>query len=99
MVQITIEATGKGYHPSSRWTFLSSRPETVTVESMAEARRYLRDRYGKAKRMPMYVDADGQTKRVGYVIGYRNADYSHSPVNHWLQQDWISFQEVTDISL
>ena len=64
---------------------------------MKEAKDWLKDNYGKAKRVPMYVDTkDGKTKKVGYVIGFRNADYSHSPVYKWIQQDWVSFNEVKE---
>ena len=66
---------------------------------MAEARAWLNDRYGKSKRAPMYIDTPSGAKRVGYVIGFRAADWSHAPVEKWLQQDWVEFREVSLMDL
>lgn len=47
----------------------------------------------------MFVDAEGKSKHIGYVIGFRNADLSRYPVEKWLQQDWVEFREVKSINL
>jgi hypothetical protein len=97
-IQLHITPTGKGYHPDSDWQHLSERPEIVEVEDVKAAQAYIRDRYGKAKRQPMYRDTASGTVKCGYVVGFRNADWSHSPVEHWLQQDWIELREVQPIA-
>lgn len=95
MIEILVTPTGKGYNPRDSWTHLAMRAERCTVEDMDAARKWLRERYGKCKRVPMYRDRDNAPPlKVGYIFGYRNADYSHSPVQHWLQQDWVELREV-----
>jgi hypothetical protein len=48
----------------------------------------------------MYIDGkDGKPQKIGYVIGFRNADLSHYPVNKWIQRDWIEFNEIKRIIL
>lgn len=98
-LQVTIEQTGKSFHPSSDWQMLSDRPERFRFESMTEVREYLKERYGNSKRQPMYRDTKDGTIRCGWVIGFRNADWSHSPVQHWLQQDWVMVEEVTAVEV
>ena len=55
---------------------------------------WLEDEYGTSKRQPMYVDdKDGNTHKVGYVIGFRSRyDDSQKPC---LEQHWIGFNKVT----
>lgn len=98
MIQLNITMTGKGYAKGSRWQQMHH--ERLDFSDMAEARKYLRDRYGKCKRVPMYADKkSGETIKIGYVYGFRNSDVSHYPVDKWIQQDWVEFLEVKSIQL
>ncbi len=97
MIQLMIVKTGKGYSKKDKWQRFDE--ETKYFGSMQEAKDWIKETYRKAKRTPMYVDLkDGGSKKVGYVIGFRNADWSHAPVEHWIQQDWIEFREVKTIT-
>lgn len=97
-IQAHVTLTGKGYAPTAEWRVLGD--ETHTFPSMEEARAWLRTRYGKAKRAPMFRDRkDGTSVRCGYVIGYRDSDVSHFPVEHWLAQDWVEFRTSEPIDL
>ena len=102
-IEIRITPTGKGFSPKSRWQHLSTRPERVAFDTMADAKAYLKDRYGSRRRQPMYADFNGddgpKARQVGYIYGFRNADLSHYPVDRWLQQDWVEFVEVTPVEL
>lgn len=99
MIELLITPTGKSYSPRAEWQHMSERPERRVFETKQEARAWLKERYGRAKRVPMYRDQkEGAPVIVGYVIGYRNADWSHAPVQHWLQQDWIEFRETQPVS-
>lgn len=96
MIEVRITPTAKGYSPRDSWHHLTTRDDVYHFDSKLEALAFIRERYGKAKRAPMYQDrADGTPAKIGWVIGYRNSDYSHYPVEHWLQQDWVSVLEVT----
>ena len=98
MIQLHITMTGKSFSPKS--TFSCFGEDTKSFTDMKTAKQWLKEHYGKAKRVPMYCDRkDGKTEKVGYVIGFRNADYSHSPVDKWIQQDWISFREVKSVTI
>ena len=90
MVQLHITMTGKGYNPRDEWSMLGTKRKNFI--DIAGAREWIRENYGKSKRSSMYIDLpNGDVKKIGYVIGFRNADISHYPIDKWLQQDWIEF--------
>ena len=97
MIKLHITMTGKSYSPKS--TFSIFNEETQTFPDIQSAKTWIRETYGKAKRVPMYVDTKNGTKKVGYVIGFHNADWAHNPVEKWIQRDWISFKSETTIYL
>jgi len=44
------------------------------------------------EKTPMYIDTKAygsKPKQIGWIFTYENADYSHSPVEKWVQQDWV----------
>ena len=70
--------------------------ERKTFANMAEARAYLKETYGNAKRRPMYVDMkDGGTRRAGYVIGFRCK--WRNPGEPVAEQHWIGFNECKPV--
>lgn len=98
MIQVHVIMTCKSYSPKDSYRIFAE--DKRTFADMAEARQWLREQYGKAKRSPMYVDTkDGRMLNIGYVIGFRAADWSHSSVDKWLQRDWVSFSEVIPVDL
>jgi len=97
MIQVSITMTGKSYNPNEKYSIFNH--ELKTFDNLQDAKKWLRDTYGKSKRNRMYVDSKNEAKHIGYVIGFKNADLSHYPVEKWLQQDWIEFREVKTIAL
>lgn len=97
MIQLMIVKTGKGYGKSEKWQSFDE--ETKYFANITEAKNWIKETYGMAKRSPIYRDSKEGTKKVGYVIGFRNADWSHLPINHWIEQDWIEFREVKTITI
>jgi hypothetical protein len=99
MYQIRIQETAKGFSPNDFWTKLSV-PEHHSFSDLKEVKEYLKKKYGKCKRVPMYYDdKDGKPIKCGYIYGFRNADLSHYPVVKWLQQDWVSINEIKPVNL
>lgn len=106
MIEIHISETGKS-RPRDSYSCFDK--ERICCGSMAEAKTLLAERYGKfwKHKKPIFQDVKAspndtgfsKTVRVGWVIGFRNADWSHSPVDHWLQQDWVSFSECNPVIL
>lgn len=85
MIQLEITKTARGRIFDN---------QNKTFSDMQSARKWICDQYGKAKRAPMYIDGkDGKPQKIGYVIGFRNADLSH------YQRDWIAFNEIKRIYL
>ena len=95
MIQLLITSTAKGYHPSAEWRTFNQRTETFNDRK--EAMNWIKENYPGKKRQPMYCDTKEGTKRVGYVIGFRNSGWGSGSHDKWLQQDWISFREVKDV--
>ena len=74
-------------------TFSIFDDKTKIFDSADEAKAWLQEQYGncdKVRRMQMYV---GDGKPCGYIFEYENADWSHYPVEKWVQQDWISLEK------
>ena len=97
MIQLTITATCKGYHPSSQWSIFDTRKKTFP--SIQTAKDWLKDEYGNCRRYKMFQDVGDEMVQTGYIYGYRNSDISYLPVEKWLQQDWIEFQRVESVDL
>ena len=97
MIQVHVTMTGRGYSPKESYRIFAE--DLHSFRDLKAARQWVREAYGTAKRQPMFCDEkDGSAKQIGYVIGFRAGDCSHSPVSHWLQQDWVEFREVKAIS-
>lgn len=97
--ELHITETGKSFSPQSKFAVFNEERKNGFAD-MREVYAYLRARYGNAKRSAMYIDTkDGKTHRCGWVIGFRNADMSHAPVQKWIQQDWVSVRKVETVDL
>lgn len=97
MIQLLITKTGNGYNPKDGYTLFDCQIENF--KTIPDADAWIKETYGKVKRSKMFVDVDEKSKHCGYVIGFRNADLSHYPVEKWLQQDWVEFREVKTVDL
>jgi hypothetical protein len=106
MIQLKITLTGKSFKKNDKYETFAT--ETINFLSLRDAKDFLKAKYGNVKRVPMYRDITGAkpTKekpnwcsKVGYIYCFRNADYSHSPIEVWLQQDWVEFYELQPMEL
>ena len=67
--------------------------KTKIFMTAGEAKEWLKKYYGntdKVKRMQMYR---GDGEPCGYIFEYENADWSHSPVEKWIQRDWVTVEK------
>lgn len=96
MIEVRITMTGKSYSPTDNWRIFAN--DTKYFGNMKAAMQWIRDTYGKRKRSPIYSDSKGVIK-TGYVIGFHSGDWSHAPVEKWLQQDWIEFFECKPLAI
>jgi hypothetical protein len=92
MVELRITRTSKSFNPRDRYTEFDSEVKTFT--DLAEAKAWLKSEYGDHKRDKIYQDGRNPAMHVGYIYGFKNRDISHNSAA-WLQQDWITFYEVT----
>ncbi len=99
MIRIEVTKTGKSYSPKDEYRIFAE--DTHTFATREELDAWIRDAYGSCKRQPLHRDGMGNAKgsplRIGWVFGFRDADLSHAPVKHWLQQDWVSVYECTPL--
>jgi hypothetical protein len=65
--------------------------ETKIFETAYEVTEWLKKQYGSAKRSIMY---HADSIPCGYVYKFENADWSHSPVEHWQQEDWVNISRI-----
>ena len=98
MIQLQITMTGRGYGKNDEYRCFDE--DTKTFSDMKSAKGWLKEQYGKSKRGKIYQDhKNGISYQVGYIYSFNNADWSHSPVNKWRQQDWVEFQNLETMNL
>ena len=92
----TGKAAGSHEPDDQGWSrFDEDSRDFPTVEA---AREYIRDKYGKCKRVMMYRDSkdNPQGVHVGYIYCFHNGDWSHTPVEKWYQHDWVEITTVEE---
>ncbi len=90
--RIDVTCTGKtGKDDFSTFDNISKSFGTIK-----EVKEWLKEQYGKCKRIPMYSNKDNKAAKVGYIYCFKNADWSHAPVKHWYQRDWVEVKEVQE---
>lgn len=94
----TIVRTGKPMGNSSEG-YSRFDDETKTFATLAELKSWLKEQYNSCKRQNMYRDGSdkGEHYKVGYVYAFNNADWSHSPVEKWHQQDWVEVSKCVEV--
>lgn len=92
-VEIRITPTWKRWGTKD-W-YIRGGDEVQRFRSLKEAKTYLKDRYGKARRQPMYCELnDGTSIRTGWVIHYSDylQDRSRPRDTRLACQDWVSIR-------
>jgi hypothetical protein len=98
MIQIEIVPTARN-SSKENWTRMSD-TERKNFEDLKTCKAYLKNRYGKCKRYPVFIDKENsEALKYGYVFSFRNADYSHAPIQKWFQQDWVTFFELKPLAV
>lgn len=92
--KVKIVETGAKLFSDDYSTFNVERKHFATL---AEVKAWLKEHYGKAKRSKMYCDkTNGESQQCGYIYKFRNADWSHAPVETWNQCDWVSISAISE---
>jgi len=98
MIQLQITMTGRSYGKVD--TYKTFAEDTKTFDDLDAATAWLLKEYGKSKRQKMYCDRkNGESFQTGWIYCFNNADWSHSPVTKWRQQDWVEFQTIETMNL
>ena len=93
MIELNITKASKKIASKEDYTHFDQLKKRF--DNLKEAKKWLKETYGKCKKEKMYVDLkSGRSRHIGYIYSFRNADMSHYPVSKWLQQDWVDFLEV-----
>ena len=96
MIELVITKTSKSFNPKDSWRTYDQ--EKLPFVNLNTAKKWLNDTYGKSKRRSMYIDLKtGGSKRVGYIIGFKNYDYEPGKKIHFLEQHWIEFRSCKSI--
>jgi hypothetical protein len=82
--------------------FYNNGEETIPFETVEKVKEWLDQKYGsehtlfkdpnyKIKRSIMY---HGDSTPCGYVFEFEDADYSHAPIEKWIQRDWVTINKI-----
>jgi len=94
MIQLVIRKSSKSYNPKAQWQIFDI--EKKSFNDVKEAKEWIKKIYGNSKKRAMYVDdLEKKSKKIGYVIGFRNSDYQQ----RWIEQHWVGFEKVEVIEI
>jgi hypothetical protein len=92
--EVQITKTGKPMG-NSQHPYRIFDEERQKFGSIQAVKDWLKEHYGNCKRVKMFRDLpQGQTRQIGWVYCFKNADWSHTPIEQWWQQDWIEIQRI-----
>lgn len=98
MIQLKISVYTKSYNPKSEPKYQYG--ERQFFDNVKEAKEWINDTYRNNKRQPMYVDdIDGKSKKIGYVIGFRNHEFYNGKRVNFIEQHWIGFERVEELEI
>ena len=93
MIRLIITKTWKPCNaPSDAWTIYHEMQEEFPDKKSAH--EWIVDTFGKHTHKPIYRDTKTGTKRVGFVIGYKEKGDDGKTVQI---QDWITFTEYKEV--
>ena len=99
MFEVHITMTGKGYRSTYEDNYSCFGEDTKRFKDMESVKAWIAETYGKCKRIPMYRDHLDGAVRCGTIFCFNNADMSHSPVDRWRQQDWVTVSECKNLDV
>ena len=68
--------------------------DRATFPTIQEAKKYLKDEYGKCKKTRIYKDGDnGEAVHVGYIYSYNTPPCTYGDCHH-NNQDWVEVREI-----
>ena len=92
MIELRIITETKGYKNTDEW--LNRCTQNFQFSTLKESKEFLKDRYGKSSRQPMYRTVAGHDKKVGYVYKFKTQeDYRDGTTYKCIQHDWVDFRE------
>lgn len=69
--------------------------QRLVFASIGDVNKWVEETYGNCKRVKMYRDLpNGDSQQVGRVYCFKNADWSHTPIEQWWQQDWVTVNQI-----
>jgi hypothetical protein len=94
MVQLLISKTWKPFNaPRDAWTIYHEMREEFPDRKSAN--NWILATFGKHTRKPMYRDTKTGTKKVGFIIGYKERGDNGK---YYMVQDWIKFTEYKEVT-
>jgi hypothetical protein len=92
--EVGVSETSKSINNKINNHYSQFNYETIEFLTIKEVKEYLKEKYGKVKRVKMYRDKkDGTQYQAGWIYCFKNKDYSHNSESWW-QQDWVEAKEV-----
>ena len=98
-IQLHITKTARTYKEKEYHCYDS---ETKYFADLNEAKKWIKEQYGKHHRTSMYRDTDkDKTQRIGYVIRFRNTEYDRDlgKTVKFLEEHWIEFRVIGVLDL
>ena len=92
--KVSVTQTGRAIN-NKQENYSCFNEMTKEFSTIKEVKEWLKEEYGKCKKIKTYTDdKKNQSHHTGYIYSFKNSDCSHSPVESWYQQDWVSIKEI-----
>jgi len=98
----SVRITETGKTPWKQDDFQVFNWEHLSFATLQEAKDALQARYSRtarSHRRKVYRETEAGPEHTGYIYRFRNADFSHSPVEWWIQEDWVEIVQVEEHTL
>jgi hypothetical protein len=100
MIRLVITKTAKGI--GKKEPFQKFDQESHNFSNMQEAKKYLKEQYGKSSKDKMFIDtAKGKPKHIGYIYKFKQEEFDRDAGKnvHYIENDWVEFQQVKSMDL
>ena len=98
--KVLVTSTGKTPR-SSDDLFAMISQYTREFADLQQVKDYLEATYDqkcRSHRRKIFQDtSSGNYDHIGYIYRFREKDWSHSPVQEWIQEDWVTITKVEEV--
>lgn len=95
-IKVMIDMQYKPLGPKKEW--IRYETENHIFNTVKDAKKFIKDKYGKSKKVKMYRDSKLEKKpaHIGWIYSFKNWTYEDGKKFHFTEQHWVKITDVTE---